>query len=466
MNRSLRLRLFLIIMVMATVLILVSRSFAQYKSKQEMRDQLHADLENSLVVCKPYSKSAEDFGQCHGRTFKNNLYNRFVGEVTVCLNGSPINRAMSAAHCTLLSENSAFWSSPNLSQEPLIQLVTNTITGNGVWTAARLKANHDIHIMLSEQSFMAFMVMLWKVRDNQLPLFIPLVGMLVFIMAHILVKATMDPFNALKASLNSLKPENLESIGSVQTQYKEFEEFAAVYDRLCRRLNKSFIRARRFSSDAAHELRTPFSILRGHAERLIAEAPEGSALQLRVRKMADEIERLIDMSEKLLLLSRADAESLSQDRAVFNLSQFFNQLAQDSVSYHPSLSVTQSIQSGLVWSCNQSLIQQLVHNLYTNAVKYNIPKGWIQFSLRRDGDFFELSIENPSPSIPGDLTQKAFDRFYRGDAARNRRIDGMGLGLSICEEIAILHQGTVTLKVTDAQTVVVVFRAPLSPQNS
>ena len=466
MNRSLRLRLFLIIMVMATVLILVSRSFAQYKSKQEMRDQLHADLENSLVVCKPYFNNAEDFGQCHGRTFKNNLYNRFVGEATVCLNGSPINRAMSAAHCTLLSENSAFWSSPNLSQDPLIQLVTNTITGNGVWTAARLKANHDIQIMLSEQSFMAFMVMLWKVRDNQLPLFIPLVGVLVFIMAHILVKATLDPFNALKASLNSLKPENLESIGSVQTQYKEFEEFAAVYDRLCRRLNKSFIKARRFSSDAAHELRTPFSILRGHAERLIAEAPEGSALQLRIRKMADEIERLIDMSEKLLLLSRADAESLSQDRAVFNLSQFFIQLAEESDSYHPSLSVTQSIQSGLVWSCNQSLIQQLVHNLYTNAVKYNIPKGWIQFSLRRDGDFFELSIENPSPSIPGDLTQKAFDRFYRGDAARNRRIDGMGLGLSICEEIAILHQGTVTLKVTDAQTVVAVFRAPFSPQNS
>ena len=466
MNRSLRLRLFLIIMVMATVLILVSRSFAQYKSKQEMRDQLHADLENSLVVCKPYSNNAEDFGQCHGRTFKNNLYNRFVGEATVCLNGSPINRAMSAAHCTLLSENSAFWTSPNLSQDPLIQLVTNTITGNGVWTAARLKANHDIQIMLSEQSFMAFMVMLWKVRDNQLPLFIPLVGVLVFIMAHILVKATLDPFNALKASLNSLKPENLESIGSVQTQYKEFEEFAAVYDRLCRRLNKSFIRARRFSSDAAHELRTPFSILRGHAERLIAEAPDGSALQQRIRKMADEIERLIDMSEKLLLLSRADAESLSQDRAVFNLSQFFSQLAQESDSYHPSLSVTQSIQSDLVWSCNQSLIQQLVHNLYTNAVKYNIPNGWIQFSLHRDGDFLELSIENPTPSVPEDLTQKAFDRFYRGDAARNRRIDGMGLGLSICEEIAILHQGTVTLKVTDAQTVVVVFRAPLSPQNS
>lgn len=466
MNRSLRLRLFLIIMVMASTLILASRSFAQYRSMLEMRQQLHTNMEKSLVDCQPYSDNTDTFRKCHTSSFKNNLYNRFAGEASLCMDGLPIGPGGQAVDCALLAPNPSFWFGANLSQNPLVQLVSNTLEGGETWIAARHTANSHVQIMVSEKSFMDFMHMLWSVRDNQLPLFVPMLAMLVFIMAQMLVKATMDPFNALKASLNSLKPENLESIGSVHTQYKEFEEFAAVYDRLCRRLNKSFIRARRFSSDAAHELRTPFSILRGHAERLIAETPEGSALQLRVRKMADEIERLIDMSEKLLLLSRADAESLSQDRAIFNLSQFFNQLAQDSVSYHPSLSVTQSIQSGLVWSCNQSLIQQLVHNLYTNAVKYNIPKGWIQFSLRRDGDFFELSIENPSPSIPGDLTQKAFDRFYRGDAARNRRIDGMGLGLSICEEIAILHQGTVALKVTDAQTVVAVFRAPFSPQNS
>ena len=466
MNRSLRLRLFLIIMVMASTLILASRSFAQYRSMLEMRQQLHTNMEKSLVDCQPYSENTDNFRKCHTSSFKNNLYNRFAGEASLCMDGLPIGPGGQEADCALLAQNPSFWFSANLSQDPLVQLVSNTLEGGETWIAARHTANSHVQIMVSEKSFMDFMHMLWSVRDNQLPLFVPMLAMLVFIMAHMLVKATMDPFNALKASLNSLKPENLGNIGSVQTQYKEFEEFAAVYDRLCRRLNKSFIRARRFSSDAAHELRTPFSILRGHAERLIAEAPDGSALQQRIRKMADEIERLIDMSEKLLLLSRADAESLSQDRAVFNLSQFFSQLAQESDSYHPSLSVTQSIQSDLVWSCNQSLIQQLVHNLYTNAVKYNIPNGWIQFSLHRDGDFLELSIENPTPSVPEDLTQKAFDRFYRGDAARNRRIDGMGLGLSICEEIAILHQGTVTLKVTDAQTVVVVFRAPLSPQNS
>ena len=466
MNRSLTLRLFVIIMVMAATVILVSRTYAQYKSKQEMLQQLHSDMHATLVQCESFANDTQAYLQCHRRSFKNNLYNRFAGEATLCKDSVPIGPGGHAEDCALLAQNPSFWSSTNLSKDPRVQLVSNTLEGQGMWIAARHSAQSDIQIMVSEKSFMDFMYMLWNVRDNQLPVFVPILALLVFIMAQVLVKATLDPFNALKTSLNSLKPENLGNIGSVHTQYTEFEEFAAVYDRLCRRLNKSFIRARRFSSDAAHELRTPFSILRGHAERLIADAPEGSALQQRIRKMADEIERLIDMSEKLLLLSRADAQSLGHDRAVFNLSQFCNRLAQESETYHPSLSVSQSIEAMLVWSCDHSLISQMIHNLYTNAVKYNMPKGWIHFSLRRDGDFLELSIENPTPSIPEDLSQKAFDRFYRGDAARNRRIDGMGLGLSICEEIAILHQGTVSLKVTEAQTVVAVFRAPLSPLNA
>ena len=466
MNRSLKLRLFIIIMVMATVLVLASREFAQYKSKQEMLQQLHSDMQSSLVHCEPFADNNDAFLQCHNKSFKNNLYNRFAGEVTLCKDGLPMGSWGQSEQCAKLAIDPTFWLSANLSREPRVQLVANTLNGEGMWRAGRLKEHDNIQIMLSEQSFMDFMHMLWKVRDNQLPVFVPIVLLYVFIMAQLLVKATMDPFNALKASLKNLKAENLNNAIAIHTPYKEFEAFVSVYDHLRQRLNNSFIRARRFSSDAAHELRTPFSILRGQAERLIADAPEGSEMQQRIRKMADEIERLIEMSEKLLLLSRADAQSLGADYERFNLSQFLNRLAQDSLTYHPNLSIKKTIEPQLIWCCDQSLVQQLIHNLYTNAVKYNIPKGWIKFSLRRDGESLELSVENPTPSIPDDLTTKAFDRFYRGDAARNRNVDGLGLGLSICKEIATLHQGTLILKVTEAQTILAVFRAPLTTTES
>jgi signal transduction histidine kinase len=100
-----------------------------------------------------------------------------------------------------------------------------------------------------------------------------------------------------------LSIDNLKKAHLNPSYYKEFQGFVAVYDDLVNRLNASFIKAQRFSADAAHELRTPLTILRGTAERLKVSHPDGSSPQIEASKMADEIERLIDLSEKLLLLS-------------------------------------------------------------------------------------------------------------------------------------------------------------------
>jgi signal transduction histidine kinase len=91
---------------------------------------------------------------------------------------------------------------------------------------------------------------------------------------------------------------------------KEFQAFTEVFEELRGRLHNSFLQSHRFSSDASHELRTPLTILRGHVELGIAELPSGSPAQIRLRLMGEEIERLIDITEKLLLLSRADSDSL------------------------------------------------------------------------------------------------------------------------------------------------------------
>jgi signal transduction histidine kinase len=70
-------------------------------------------------------------------------------------------------------------------------------------------------------------------------------------------------------------------------------------------------------------------------------------------------------------------------------------------------------------------------------------------------------MENPSADAPSDLGARAFDRFYRGDASHTRHVDGLGLGLSICSEIAQLHEATLTLKSTDKHLVVLSLSAPL-----
>jgi len=186
----------------------------------------------------------------------------------------------------------------------------------------------------------------------------------------------------------------------------------------------------------------------------------GSNLQIRLRDMADEIDRLIGMSEKLLLLSRADANAMDDSRTEWELSQFMDELADESTSYHPHLTIRKSIAPGVTWCCNRGLAQQLIHNLYSNAVKYNIPHGWLGISLQSTYSGLEVRFENPAQHIPLDLSEKGFDRFYRGDVARAKSIEGMGLGLSICKEIADFHQCLLVLEVTGMSTVILRLTIP------
>jgi signal transduction histidine kinase len=260
-----------------------------------------------------------------------------------------------------------------------------------------------------------------------------------------------------------LNASNLDQTTTLEAPYREFRTLVSVFEDLRIRLHDSFVKARRFASDASHELRTPLTILRGKTEQMINEFPLGSEAQVQIRSMGDEVERLIEITEKLLLLSRADANSLLQEVSDVNLSELILLLIRDAHSFQSSLKISSDIEPDVIWRSDKVLVRQLIQNLYTNAVNYNQPKGWIHFVLKRSGDSFVLTIENPTTDIPSDLLSHAFDRFYRGDAAHARQVDGLGLGLSICAEIAKLHFGSLALQVGQKNTVLVTLTAPLKP---
>lgn len=460
MTRSLKLRQFVIIALMTLLVVLLSRNFAQFRVNQQFREDLHHDMQSSLMACADDIKSTDLYLQCHHLSFKNQLFKLLSSDETLCQNGMVIGAQGDRSICGMLAKADDFWLNNDISTEPRVQLVVNLLDRQ-LWHVARLKSQPEIQLMVPEQALVNVLLAIFNIRDNQLPLFIPLLVLAGMLMAHFVNQATLVPLKELKSSLQNLKLENLDTAIRIRTPYQEFDDFIVVYDQLLGRLHDSFTKARRFSADAAHEMRTPLAILRGQAESLIADAPIGSPLQVRLRSMADEIERLIDISEKLLLLAKADAQLLESDLNDFNLSEFVTQLIDDSALYQPGLRIESSIEPDLIWHCDRLLVQQLVHNLYSNAVKYNIPNGWMKFTLRRDGKVLAFMIENPAASIPVDLKERAFDRFYRGDAAHNRRIDGSGLGLSICKAIAKLHHATLSLAPTPQSTVIVSLQAPL-----
>jgi signal transduction histidine kinase len=191
--------------------------------------------------------------------------------------------------------------------------------------------------------------------------------------------------------------------------------------------------------------------------------PSGTPGQIRLRLMGAEIERLLEITEKLLLLSRADSDSLKLDMEPINLSEVVSQMVEDAQNFQSNLSITSTIDPQIVWRCDKNLIYQLIHNLYVNAVNYNLPTGWIDFHLTQNNGSLEFSISNPTQEVVEDLSGRAFERFYRGDSAHTRHVDGHGLGLSLCIEIMHLHHGRISLTVNEDKTVRVTVTAPLDP---
>jgi signal transduction histidine kinase len=114
-----------------------------------------------------------------------------------------------------------------------------------------------------------------------------------------------------------------------------------------------------------------------------------------------------------------------------------------------------------MFETDRALFQQLMNNLFTNAVKYNVTAGWIEITAWTEDNQLHIKLTNPTDSISKGFASKAFDRFSRGDGAHNRKVDGTGLGLSLCREIAHAHQGELTFDAVDERIVTVEFTAPL-----
>lgn len=237
---------------------------------------------------------------------------------------------------------------------------------------------------------------------------------------------------------------------SIADATPEFSELAEVFNRMLARLERSFRQASRFSADAAHELKTPLAILQGQLERTLQSAPPGSDLQAELAGILDEIRRLSTITHKLLLLSKADAGRLKLQLEPFALSRAMEDLLEDAHMLAPHLRVDGHIQPDLVVQADGEMLQQVLHNLLSNAIKYNVPDGWIHITADLLHQGVEIVVANASAGIPEAERDRIFQRFYRADAARSRRVDGVGLGLSVAREIARAHGGDIALRSSGA----------------
>jgi heavy metal sensor kinase len=280
-------------------------------------------------------------------------------------------------------------------------------------------------------------------------LLILLIGLPVLVLVsvvggYVLIQRALAPVAQITASAERITSHNLSERLPVAKTADELERLSTALNLMIARLEDAFQHSRRFMADASHELRTPLTVLRGELESLTGEdlAPE---LHQRLGSALEELERLINIVEGLLALSRLDAGEAQAEWVKFDLAALASATADQMslLAEDKNIKITSAPAKDVWIEGDRARIKQVVVNLLDNAIKYTLPAGSVGLSVTTRQGKAVLEVADNGIGIPAEALSKVFDRFYRVDDARTRDCGGAGLGLSIVKSICAAHNGRV-----------------------
>ena len=273
---------------------------------------------------------------------------------------------------------------------------------------------------------------------------------------YFLARKSLAPVVAMGARARRIGASNLHERLPVQNTHDELGQLATIFNDLLNRLDQSFERQRRFIADASHELRTPLAILRGEAEVAMSQPgrPADEYLES-VRILHEETSRLIKIVEDLFTLSRADAGQYQLSLEEVYLEEVVADCAHSARTLAREKNI--ELQVDAAAECpmkgDETLLRRMILNLLDNAIKYTPAGGRVAIACAANGTDCEVHVTDTGRGIPAELQSRVFERFFRADPARSRagREAGAGLGLSIAQWIAQVHNGTLALVQSDAR---------------
>ncbi len=298
---------------------------------------------------------------------------------------------------------------------------------------------------------------------------LPLLVILASLLGYWLSGRALAPVNRIIQSAERIGVQNLSQRLEVPRAADELQRLTVTLNDMLERIETSVKRIRQFTANASHDLRTPLTLIRTHAEialrRTRSEAEYRQSLG-RILKASEDTTQLI---ESLLTLARADAGAAHLQFKPTALNPVLEKTAlQASVLANSrGLSFSSKLDARpLVLNADAAAIENLFLAVLDNAVKYTAAGGFVR--LRSLGGSREVLIEIEDSGVgisPEDLP-RIFDRFYRADEARSREVPGAGLGLSIAQWIAETHQGKIEVESHPGSGSVFRITLPLATANS
>lgn len=260
--------------------------------------------------------------------------------------------------------------------------------------------------------------------------------------AYFVSGQALKPLRKLSQQAEKIDQDSISDIRLNEDTVKEFRQLSVSVNLMLDRLSESFAMQRQFSGNAAHELRTPLAIMQTKLELFAAEHKnmEGDTAEL-VRSQAEQLDRLSRLVHTLLEMSNLSSAPRS-DR--IELAALVEEIITDLTPLASQNDITMEQDcDNVVITGSDALIYRLVFNLIENAVKYNRRGGSVSVSVHKENSDVVVRVSDTGCGIPEEYRESIFQPFFRVDKSRSRQMGGVGLGLALVHEIAVLHGGSV-----------------------
>jgi len=233
------------------------------------------------------------------------------------------------------------------------------------------------------------------------------------------------------------------------------EQYHDEYGRLVRTMNKMIQRIKlsvdymnQFSLSAAHELKTPLTILRGELEVTLKSTKTPEAYKEILESNYEETLRLIKIVDNLFFIAKVDHTKIQLTKTEINAKQFLNQILLNLkiLGKEKNISFSLACDENIQFMIDKETMQQVITNLVDNAIKYGEENQTVTLACIKEENIIRISVRNKGEGIPDEELPNIFNRFYRVENSRNRKTGGIGLGLSVVKSIVEWHGGEILVE--------------------
>ena len=264
------------------------------------------------------------------------------------------------------------------------------------------------------------------------------------VLAYFLSGHALKPLRTFTSQIEKVQPNNLTDMKITEEVLPEFRQFSRSFNQMLDRLDEGFSAQRQFTGNAAHELRTPLSLMQAQLELFSAEhsdmLPETAEF---LRLLCEQTERMTQMTKTLLEMS--ELRTVPCDDRI-ELGAMIEEILADLAPLADRKGISLESAGDGVMLGSDALIYRMLFNLTENSIRYNQPNGNVRITVTDEDSQLVIRVADTGCGIPTKYRESIFQPFFRVDKSRSRENGGVGLGLSLVWEIVTLHGGEIRVE--------------------